>query len=235
MLIQNTNPANVAPEQRLVKRGLLREDLFVAVHEQFLTETAELADIVMPATMFLEHDDIYKGGGQQHITLGPKLVEPPATVRSNHFVIEQLARRLGVADRPGFGLTERQLIDNMMERSGRPGFDALLRDKWVDCQPDFESAHYLNGFNWPGRKIPLPARLDGLPRAEPAAEERRHARPPPAPAGLSRPLRRHRDGGRRAPLPAGDLAGALLPQFDVFEDAVVAQARRPAAGDDASG
>ena len=153
MLVQNTNPANVAPEQRLVKRGFLREDLFLAVHEQFMTETAELADVVIPATMFLEHDDIYKGGGQQHITLGPKLVEPPETVRTNHFVIEELAKRLGVADRPGFGLTERQLIDNMMERSGRPGFDALLRDKWVDCQPDFESAHYLTGFGWPDGKF----------------------------------------------------------------------------------
>ena len=156
MLIQNTNPANVAPDQRLVRRGFLRDDLFVAVHEQFMTETAELADIVIPATMFVEHDDIYKGGGQQHITLGPKLVEPPETVRTNHFVIEQLARRLGVADRPGFGLTERQLIDDMMARSGKPGFDALLEDKWIDCQPEFGSAHYLNGFNWPDGKFRFP-------------------------------------------------------------------------------
>src|SRR5690606_24228744 len=77
MLIQNTNPANVAPDQRLVKRGFIREDLFTCVHEQFMTDTAKLADVVLPATMFLEHDDIYKGGGNQHITLGPKLIEPP--------------------------------------------------------------------------------------------------------------------------------------------------------------
>ncbi len=153
MLVQNTNPANVAPEQRLVRRGLQRDDLFLAVHEQFMTETAELADIVIPATMFLEHDDIYKGGGQQHVTLGPKLVEPPETVRTNLFVVEELAKRLGVADRPGFGLTERQLIDGMMAKSGKPGFDALLEDKWIDCQPEFESAHYLKGFNWPNGRF----------------------------------------------------------------------------------
>src|SRR5690606_22305988 len=50
MLVQNTNPANVMPEQRLVRQGLLREDLFCCVHEQFLTETAALADVVLPAT-----------------------------------------------------------------------------------------------------------------------------------------------------------------------------------------
>jgi anaerobic selenocysteine-containing dehydrogenase len=149
MLVQNTNPANVAPEQRKVRAGFARPDLFVAVHEQFMTETAEMADLVLPATMFLEHDDIYRGGGHQHILLGPKLVEPPETVRSNLFVVEELAKRLGVADRAGFGLDARTLIDNMMERSGRIGFDALKREKWIDCQPDFATSHYLGGFAHP--------------------------------------------------------------------------------------
>ncbi|MCK5744565.1 MAG: molybdopterin-dependent oxidoreductase, partial [Oricola sp.] len=109
MLIQNTNPANVMPEQELVSAGLSRLDLFTVVHEQFMTETAEFADVVLPATMFLEHDDIYKGGGHQHIMLGPKLIDGPGETRPNHFVFEELAARLGVADRPGFGKTEREL------------------------------------------------------------------------------------------------------------------------------
>src|SRR5260370_35742909 len=74
LFIQNTNPVSVAPAQERVKRGFARDDLFVCVHEQFLTETARMADVVLPATMFLEHDDIYQGGGHQHILLGPKLV-----------------------------------------------------------------------------------------------------------------------------------------------------------------
>ena len=148
LLIQNTNPANVAPQQRLVKQGFLRDDLFTCVHEQFMTDTAELADVVLPATMFLEHDDIYKGGGNQHITLGPKVIEPPAGPRTNHYVIEELGKRLGVAHLPGFGLTEREHIDIMLARRGL-SFDALKAQRWVDLQPDFEDAHFLKGFGHP--------------------------------------------------------------------------------------
>ncbi len=146
MLIQNTNPVNIAPEQRLVKQGFARDDLFVAVHEQFMTDTAETADIVIPATMFVEHDDIYRAGGQNHILLGPKLVEPPETVRSNLFVIEELAKRLGVSDRPGFGFTARDMVDRVLKDSNLPDYDYFLEHKWFDRQPDFDDAHFLNGF-----------------------------------------------------------------------------------------
>ncbi len=159
MLIQNTNPVNVAPEQRLVKQGFLRDDLFTCVHEQFMTDTAKLADVVLPATMFLEHDDVYKGGGNQHITLGPKLIEPPEGPRTNHFVIEQLAQRLGVADRPGFGLTEQQHIDTILGKLG--SFASLKEDKWIDLQPDFEAAHFIEGFGHADKKFHFRANWSG--------------------------------------------------------------------------
>ncbi|MEQ8305898.1 MAG: molybdopterin oxidoreductase family protein [Hoeflea sp.] len=146
MLIQNTNPANVAPEQRKVVEGLMREDLFVAVHEQFMTDTAQLADVVLPATMFLEHDDIYRGGGHQHIILGPKLVDPPEGPRQNHDVIEGLGERLGVSDREGFGMTPRAHIDHMLGKRGLGDFESFRADKWADVQGDFETSHFLGGF-----------------------------------------------------------------------------------------
>ncbi|NMG38707.1 molybdopterin-dependent oxidoreductase [Chelativorans sp. ZYF759] len=163
LLIQNTNPVNVCPEQRLVKQGFLREDLFACVHEQFMTDTAKLADVVLPATMFLEHDDIYKGGGNQYMIPGPKLVEPPDGPRTNLFVIEELAKRLGVAEMPGFGMSEEQHIDRMLGEGG--AFQRLKEDRFVDMQPDFETAHYLNGFGhrdgkfrfrpqWTGTAVP---------------------------------------------------------------------------------
>ena len=152
LFIQNTNPVSVAPDQERVKRGFAREDLFVCVHEQFLTETARMADVVLPATMFLEHDDIYQGGGHQHILLGPKLVEPPEECRSNHEVICALAARLG-AKHPGFAMSARDLIDWTLRHSGWGTLAELEAKKWIDCQPEFEAAHYLRGFAWPDGKF----------------------------------------------------------------------------------
>ncbi|MDR3376120.1 MAG: molybdopterin oxidoreductase family protein [Ancalomicrobiaceae bacterium] len=145
MLIQNTNPMNVAPDQRKVRAGFQRDDLFVAVHEQFLTDTARMADIVLPATMFLEHDDLYRGGGHQHILLGPKLVDAPGQARENHFVISELARRLG-ATHPGFAMTPREHIDWSLQKSGWGTLAELEERKFIDCQPAFDKAHYVAGF-----------------------------------------------------------------------------------------
>lgn len=161
MLIQNTNPANVCPEQRLVKQGFLRDDLFTCVHEQFMTDTATLADVVLPATMFLEHDDIYRGGGHQHILLGPKLVEPPEGPRENLYVINELAKRLGVADQPGFDMTAREHVEVMLEKAGLGSFDTFEEARWADWQPEFRTAHYLDGFAHKGGKFRFKADWTG--------------------------------------------------------------------------
>lgn len=150
MLIQNTNPVNVTPEQRLVRDGFMRDDLFTAVHEQFMTDTAKLADVVLPATMFLEHNDIYKGGGHQFVTLGPKQVEPPkhelGGPQENLYVIDGLAKRLGLGGREEFNMTARQHLDRMLEDSNYGTYYDFAEKKWLDQQPDFDTSHYLNGF-----------------------------------------------------------------------------------------
>ena len=120
MLIQNSNPATVAPDTNRVRRGFMRDDLFVAVHEQFMTETALLADIVLPATMFMEHDDLYQAGGHSHIQIGAKLIEPPGECRPNHAVLQGLAARLGARHR-GFEMTEMEIIDETLRVSGLAG------------------------------------------------------------------------------------------------------------------
>lgn len=148
LLIQNTNPVVVCPESLKVREGFLRDDLFVCVHEQFMTETAAMADIVLPATTFLEHDDLYVAGGHTFLQVARKVVEPFAEARSNHFVICELAKRLG-AVHPGFEMTEWEMIDRTLRMSGKPGADELASGRWLDCALPFETAHFLDGFGHP--------------------------------------------------------------------------------------
>ena len=78
-----------------VRRGFAREDLFVCVHEQFMTDTARYADVVLPATMFLEHEDLYTAGGHQHLQFAAKAIDPPPGCRFNHEVVCALAAASG--------------------------------------------------------------------------------------------------------------------------------------------
>lgn len=148
LFVQNTNPMVVCPESVKVRDGFRRDDLFVCVHEQFMTDTAAMADIVLPATTFLEHDDIYVAGGHTYIQVARKAVEPFAQARPNHWVVCELARRLG-AEHPGFRMTEWEIIEATLKASGLPGADTLDASHWHDCALDFRRAHFLDGFGTP--------------------------------------------------------------------------------------
>jgi anaerobic selenocysteine-containing dehydrogenase len=165
MLIQSTNPMEVAPDQNKVRAGFSREDLFTCVHEQFMTSTAKMADIVLPATMFLEHDDIYQASGHPHIQLGPKLVQQPGECRSNHEVICGIAGRVGAVHR-GFGMSPREIIGWTLEASSYAGLEELERRHWIDVMPPFRKAHFLDGFAWPDGKFRLKADWAGMAAKE---------------------------------------------------------------------
>jgi anaerobic selenocysteine-containing dehydrogenase len=152
MLIQNQNPLAVCPDSNRVRRGFGREDLFVATHEQFMTETARWSDIVLPATMFLEHDDLYQAGGHSHIQIGAKHIEPPAGCRSNHEVLQGLATRLG-CKHPGFGMTAMQIVEETLRLSGRPDAKTIMQKRWLDVMPDFRASHFLDGFPTKDRRF----------------------------------------------------------------------------------
>ena len=145
MLIQNANSAEVAPDSRAVRAGLARDDLFLCVHEQFMTATARYADIVLPATTFLESDDFYMGWGHSALTVGRRVLEPFAETRSNHDVVCGLAKRLG-AESPAFDMSAWDLIDATLQVSGKGSADAAAEKGWIDCNHPFEDAHFLNGF-----------------------------------------------------------------------------------------
>src|SRR5262245_41073063 len=83
VFVYNSNPAVVAPNYQDVVRGFLRPDLFTVVHEQFFTDTTRYADIVLPATTFLEHKDLNKAYGHTYLQLSSQAIEPLGECRSN--------------------------------------------------------------------------------------------------------------------------------------------------------
>jgi anaerobic selenocysteine-containing dehydrogenase len=118
------------------------------VHEQFMTETAAMADVVLPATTFLEHDDFYIAGGHTVLQVTRKVIEPWGEARSNHEVICALAQRLG-AEHPGFDMTAWEMVDATLKASGLPDAATIHGQGGYDCVLDFESRHFLNGFGHP--------------------------------------------------------------------------------------
>jgi anaerobic selenocysteine-containing dehydrogenase len=152
LLIQNTNPMVVSPESRLVHQGFARDDLFVCVHEQFMTETAAMADIVLPATTFLEHDDIYTAGAHTFLQLHRPVVPAYAECRSNHEVHCGLAERLGAKHR-GFTMTAYEIIAETLRISNLPGPEEFVEGTWLDCAQPFETAHFLDGFGHLDKKF----------------------------------------------------------------------------------
>jgi len=142
----------VSADSLLVRQGFCRDDLFVCVHEQFLTETAAIADIVLPATTFLEHDDFYTAGGHTFLQVARAVLPPYAECRSNHVLICALAKRLG-ARHPGFEQSAIEIIDHTLRVSGLPGIDAFGDAPWLDCWPGFEAGHFLDGFGHADKKF----------------------------------------------------------------------------------
>lgn len=119
LFVYNSNPAAVAPDQSSVLRGLSRPDLFTVVHEQFFTDTADYADIVLPATTFLEHKDIQGAYGHYYVQLSEQAIAPLGEARSNVWLFSQLAQRMGFPE-PCFRDTPDDLIAQAL-RTAEPG------------------------------------------------------------------------------------------------------------------
>jgi len=137
MVVWCSNPAAVAPDQNAVLAGLAREDLFLAVHERFLTDTARFADVVLPATTSLEHADLYRSYGQYCIQRARPIVPPVGEARSSWDLFRALAERMGL-DEPPFRMTADEVIDLLLGASSpwRDGIDAarLAEGKAVELR-----------------------------------------------------------------------------------------------------
>lgn len=127
LVVYNSNPAAIAPNQNRVLQGLKRADLFTVVLEQFQTDTADYADIILPVTTFLEHTDLYFSYGHYHLQMAKAAVEAPGEVRSNVEIFRALAKRMGFEEEC-FDDSEEEMIEAVLG-SGHPFLEGITRER----------------------------------------------------------------------------------------------------------
>jgi anaerobic selenocysteine-containing dehydrogenase len=98
LFVFGANPATSSPNAGAIARGMMRDDLFTVVHELFLTDTAELADLVLPATAQLEQTDLHKAYGHTMLTYNAQAIAPPGECKSNWELMGLLARAMGFTE-----------------------------------------------------------------------------------------------------------------------------------------
>jgi len=113
VFVYNSNPASVAPNHNDVIKGFLRPDLFTVVPEQFFTDTADYADIVLPATTFFEHKDLQTAYGHMHLQISNQAIAPLGECKSNTDLFQELAHRMGFTDEC-FSETVDEMIDGAL-------------------------------------------------------------------------------------------------------------------------
>jgi molybdopterin guanine dinucleotide-containing S/N-oxide reductase-like protein len=127
LFVYHSNPAAVCPDHNKVVRGLLREDLFTVVHEQFLTDTTDYADIVLPATTFFEHGDLQKAYGHYYLQTSQQAIEPLGECKSNVDTFRALAKKIGFTE-ACFTDTDEQMMDDAL-KTDHPWMKGITRER----------------------------------------------------------------------------------------------------------
>lgn len=177
LVVWSSNPAQVAPDQERVLAGLRREDLFTLVIEQFMTDTARHADVILPATTQLEHLDALFSWGHHYFTLNEPAIEPLGEAKPTTEAFRLLAARLGLDD-PLLRETDEELLARLL--AGEPGGVSLarLRERgWQKVELGQDAApHAEGGFLTATGRLGLrldwlaEAGIDPLPFFDPPAE-----------------------------------------------------------------
>jgi anaerobic selenocysteine-containing dehydrogenase len=134
LVVYNSNPAAVAPDRNQVVKGLAREDLFTVVLEHFLTDTADWADIVLPATTQLEHWDLHLAYGHHYASLNRPSIAPVAEALPNSEIFRRIAARMGMTDpmlRDDDLTLIRQALETQAPKIQGVTLDALLERGWI--------------------------------------------------------------------------------------------------------
>jgi anaerobic selenocysteine-containing dehydrogenase len=174
LIVYNSNPAAIAPNQNLVLEGMRRKDLFTVVLEQFQNDTADHADILLPVTTFLEHTDLYLAYGHYYLQLARPALPAPGETKSNVEIFRLLAGRMGFED-PCFRDSEDDMIRTLLN-SDHPfvkgiTLDQLDREHSVRLNVSPEGTPFLpfaqGGFGTPSGKCEFHAEtLDYQPPTE---------------------------------------------------------------------
>jgi anaerobic selenocysteine-containing dehydrogenase len=151
------NPAVTVPDANRVRAGLARDDLFLVVHELFLTETAELADVVLPATAFVEQSDVYRSYNHRVLHYTRRACDPPHAQRSNVETFRALARTLGLAAE-AWEDDEDALCHQLLEAS-RERFSDQEYERLLACEPVKLAPRKLADRGTPSGKIELVSEL----------------------------------------------------------------------------
>ncbi len=148
-MVYNANPVVTAANQNLTIEGMQREDLFTVVHEQFMTDTAKYADIILPATTQFEHYELMPSWGTRYVALNEPAIEPQGEALANTEVFRRLSARMGYTDACLHRSDEERI--RLMLASGHPyiegiTFESLQRDGWAalnigDFNPIGEGQH----------------------------------------------------------------------------------------------
>ena len=173
LFVFNANPASANPDGSSVRRGLAREDLFTVVHEQVLTATARYADLLLPATTFLENLDIYGAYGHFYLGVARPVIAPLGEAKSNFDLFQDLAERMGFADPPFRQNCEARIAAYLQGLVGLPaevGKERILAGELVHSTLSRADGRVLDGwgegcFSFISRTSGSGSRLPSLPPA----------------------------------------------------------------------
>jgi anaerobic selenocysteine-containing dehydrogenase len=149
LVVYGANPIGSNPDQRRVRKGLEREDLFTVVLEQFPTDTVDYADIVLPATMQTEHLDVNDGYGHMYVSLNRPAVAPPGECASTTETFRRIAGAMGLTE-PALYEDDETLARTLL---GDARFERLWRDGWMRLVDENPFVPFRDGFPTPSGKL----------------------------------------------------------------------------------
>jgi anaerobic selenocysteine-containing dehydrogenase len=156
LLVYASNPMASVPDQGKVRRGLSRDDLFTVVIDHFQTDTADYADLLLPATMQPEHADLLYAYGHIYVAWNEPAVAPPGECLPNTEIFRRLARRLGVTEPCVYDSDEtmaRQVLDSDAPAMAGITLERLKRDGWARLNVPEPFVPFAHGFPSPSGKL----------------------------------------------------------------------------------